>query len=119
MELRVEVNSSMVVKESAPLAVNGVACLITPPIDEDYWIARVKVSDEQAVVAFPKFRTIGIGFQKEEDWNTNLPASSSAERIFGHIAHNKGDDDIPNERCIEAIQLLQVWVAIYRAKAAA
>lgn len=81
--------------------------MITPRIDEDYWAYRVKVSDTQAVVGFPKFTTIGIGFAVEEDWNTNLPYTCSAEEIYAHIEHNKGDDTIPAERCVEAIRMVQ------------
>ena len=70
--------------------------LITPPIDEDFWSYRVRVSDTQAVVGFPKFGVVGVGFAIEnEDWNTNLPSSIAAEEILGHIAVNKGDDAIP------------------------
>ena len=47
----------------------GVA-MITPPIDEDYWAYRVRLSDTQSIVGFPKFGTVGIGFAVEEDWNT-------------------------------------------------
>lgn len=68
--------------------------LLTPPIDGDYWLIRVPLTDTQAIVAFPKFFTIGIGFQREEDWNTNLPYTCGAHEIYSHIAHNKGDDTI-------------------------
>ncbi|HUD75746.1 MAG TPA: hypothetical protein VMQ76_11795 [Terracidiphilus sp.] len=81
--------------------------MITPPVDEDFWLYRVPVSDEQAIVGFPKFGVIGIGFQHEEDWNTNLPSGSDAEAIYKHIAHNKGDASIPAARCIAAIQLIK------------
>ena len=81
--------------------------MITPPIDEDFWMMRVKLSEKQAIVCFPKFGTIGIGFQKEEDWNTNLPHTCNAREIFDHISHNKADDSISDEDCINAIQMLQ------------
>lgn len=81
--------------------------VMTPPIDEDYWAYRVKLSETQAIVGFPKFGTIGIGFAQEEDWNTNLPFSTDTERIFQHIAHNKGDDSIPDDDVREAIRLVQ------------
>lgn len=81
--------------------------MLTPAIDEDYWEYRVKVSDEQAVVGFPKFNTIGIGFAVEEDWNTNLPYQSDTEQIFQHIARNKGDDSIPDDDVREAIRMIQ------------
>jgi hypothetical protein len=37
------------------------AVMLTPLIDEDYWAYRVQLSDEQAIVGFPKFGTVGIG----------------------------------------------------------
>jgi hypothetical protein len=81
---------------------------VTPPISEDYWQYRVQLSDKQAIIGFPKFLTIGIGFAVEEaDWNSNLPYSSSAEGIYRHIKHNKGDDAISDEDCIEAIRMIQ------------
>lgn len=81
--------------------------LATPPIDEDYWAYRVRLSETQAIVGFPKFNTIGIGFAVEEDWNTNLPYTSQAMDIFGHISHNKGDDLITDDACIKAIRMIQ------------
>lgn len=81
--------------------------MFTPPISEDYWAYRVVVGDDQAIVGFPKYTTIGIGFAKEEDWNTNLPYTCGTEEIWHHIDHNKGDDAIPDERCIEAIRMVQ------------
>ena len=89
--------------------------LITPPISEDYWAYRVKVSETQAIVGFPKFMTIGIGFAVEEDWNTNLPYTCDAEEIYDHIAHNKGDDAITSEDCIAAIRMIQDAVKAERA----
>jgi hypothetical protein len=81
--------------------------MITPPIDEDYWSYRVKLSESQAIVGFPKFSTIGIGFAQEEDWNTNLPYTCGTEEIYDHIAHNKGDESITREDCITAIRMVQ------------
>ena len=81
--------------------------MLTPSIDEGYWAYRVKVSETQAIVGFPKFLTIGIGFAQEEDWNTNLPYTCDAEEIYQHIAHNKGDDAISREHCIAAIRMIQ------------
>lgn len=86
---------------------NGAVVMSTPDIDESYWLYRVKLSETQAIVGFPKFGTVGVGFQVEEDWNTNLPVSTPAEAIFAHIAHNKGDDAISDEDCIAAIRLIQ------------
>lgn len=88
-------------------AVIGAAMMMTPMIDEDYWAYRVRLSDKQAIVGFPKFMTVGIGFAVEEDWNTNLPYTCDAEEIYDHIQHNKGDDAIGREACLEAIRLIQ------------
>lgn len=79
----------------------------TPPIDKDYWAYRVKLGEVQAIVGFPKFLTIGIGFAHEEDWNTNLPYTCDAGQIFEHIKHNKGDESIPDEDCLTAIRMIQ------------
>ncbi|MGW4889617.1 hypothetical protein [Streptomyces murinus] len=81
--------------------------MLTPPISEDYWAYRVCVAAGQAVVGFPKFNTIGIGFAVEEDWNTNLPYTCDAEQIYEHIEHNRGDESITREVCVAAIQLIQ------------
>lgn len=105
MKLELQVNSQAVNDTSRSL--EGLGLMITPPIDEDFWLFRVPVSDKQAIVAFPKFGVIGIGFQHEEDWNTNLPSGTDAVEIYDHIKHNKGDAKIPRARCIEAIQLIQ------------
>jgi len=81
--------------------------MITPAIDEDYWAYRVRLSGTQAIVGFPKFFTIGIGFAQEEDWNTNLPYTCETDEIWQHIRHNKGNDAIADEDCIAAIGMVQ------------
>ncbi|MGO8959105.1 MAG: hypothetical protein ACLQFR_17320 [Streptosporangiaceae bacterium] len=83
------------------------AVMITPQLGGDYWSYRVLLSESQAIVGFPKFGTVGIGFAREDDWNTNLPYTCGTEEIYDHIAHNKDDDLITRERCIEAISLIQ------------
>ena len=85
---------------------NGNTVSITPPVGEDFWLLRVRVSKNQAIVAFPKFGTIGIGFSKEEDWNTNLPYQCSGHKIWNHIKHNKGRGP-KDADCIAAIAMLQ------------
>ena len=104
--MQIEYNSK-VFKNTGNIG-NGV--MVTPPIDKDYWMMRVPLSDKQAIVCFPKFGVVGIGFQNEEDWNTNLPSSCDAKEIFKHIKHNKGDESIPNDDCIKAIQILQAAI---------
>jgi hypothetical protein len=86
---------------------NGGTLMVTPAIDENYWIARVHLFKDQYVLAFPKFSTIGIGFAKESDWNTNLPYTCSAEEICEHIWHNHKYRTITKEQTLEAIKLLQ------------
>ncbi|MES2211495.1 MAG: hypothetical protein V4515_15125 [Chloroflexota bacterium] len=81
--------------------------MLTPLIDEDYWLYRVRLSETQAIVGFPKFNTVGIGFAQEEDWNTNLPYTCKTEEIYEHIKHNKADDTIAREDCLDAIALVQ------------
>lgn len=93
-------------KYSDSIILNGLA-MKTPNIDEGYWLFRVAVSDEQAIVAFPKFMTFGIGFQKEKDWNTNAPYTRDAEIIYNHIKHNKCNKNIRKEKCIKAINMIQ------------
>ena len=105
MELVLERKGQERLGEIAGDAGGGIA--ITPPIDEDYWAYRVRLSETQAIVGFPKFFTVGIGFAHEEDWNTNLPYTCDATEIYEHIAHNKGDDSISREDCIAAIRLVQ------------
>jgi hypothetical protein len=68
---------------------------------------RIKLFRNQALVAFPKFGLIGVGFAKESDWNTNLPYNVSAEKLYNHIERNKKYDQLTKERCIEAIKMLQ------------
>ena len=79
--------------------------VVCPPVNEDYWLFRVPVSKNQAVVGFRKFSTIGIGFQHEEDWNTNLPYQCEAEKIYDHIKHNRGGN-IKRDKCLAAIRLI-------------
>jgi hypothetical protein len=85
--------------------------MLTPPVDEDYWSFRVKLTEHQAIVGFPKFVTVGIGFAQEEDWNTNLPYTCGAEEILDHIWHNAGDESITREAALEAIRMVQAAAA--------
>lgn len=85
--------------------------MMTPAIDEDFWSYRVLLSETQAIVGFPKYTTIGIGFAVEEDWNTNLPYRCSAEKIFDHVRHNKGDEAIPDEVVMRAIEMVRQGAA--------
>jgi hypothetical protein len=81
--------------------------MVTPPLNEDYWVFRIKLHEDQALVAFPKFGLIGIGFAIEEDWNTNLPSTCGDVEIYNHIKCNKKYKEITRKTCIEAIIILQ------------
>jgi hypothetical protein len=85
----------------------GGGLAITPNIGEDYWAYRVVLSEKQAILGFPKFGGVGIGFAVEEDWNSNLPYECDTEHIFKHIRHNKGDASISDDDVREAIRLVQ------------
>ncbi len=94
--------------------VNGhIIIMGTPPIDEDYWVFRIKLSKYQSIVAFPKFMTMGIGFALESNWNTNKPYNLDAENIYEWIKVNKGYKSIKKETCIEAINILKRACAYY------
>lgn len=104
--LVLECNSETV--DQSPIQMGGgVTVVMTPPINEDYWMFRVKLSRSQAILGFPKFSTIGIGFAKETDWNTNLPYTCGAEEIFNHIKHNKGRGGRDARECLKAIRMVQ------------
>lgn len=103
MELKLERRS----QENETPVLGGGMVMMTPSVDEDYWAYRVRLSGSQAILGFPKFVTIGIGFAAEEDWNTNLPYACETEEIFQHIKHNKGDDDIADDDVRAAIALVQ------------
>lgn len=116
MDLQLEVNESFtrandtifIKDQQGNTQVGGLSLIITPPLDEDYWLFRVKLHADQAIVGFPKFATIGVGFAQENDWNTNLPYTCPAGQIFDHIKHNKQYDEIADDQCLEAIKMVQV-----------
>lgn len=111
MDLQLQVNSDDI-QDPGVFKAGPNILMVTPPVgDKDYWLFKVMVSDDQALVGFPKFMQVGIGFQQEEDWNSNLPSTSKAEDIFDHISHNKGNDSIPDERCIRAIEMISAAAA--------
>jgi hypothetical protein len=115
LERRTQVDKT----ETVPIGGRDVA-VFPPPVTEDYWAYRVVVADGQAVVGFPKFFTIGIGFAVEVDWNTNLPYTSEAIDIARHIWENRAPlpDDVPSfDLVVHAIQMIQSAVAEDRAEA--
>lgn len=87
--------------------VYGGVLMMTPAIDEDYWSYRVRLTESEAIVGFPKFGSTGIGYASEEDWNLNFPWTFDADEIASHIARNKGDDSIPDPDVLAAIRLIQ------------
>ena len=104
--MKLEVNEKIV--DETPILKGGSHyIMMTPALGEDYWAFKVKLYRNQALLAFPKFGTIGIGFAQEEDWNTNLPYTSPTEKIYNHIKHNKKYKQITKAQCIKAIKMLQ------------
>lgn len=105
--MQVEMNSNFAPVQSNFTLPDGGLLMITPPVGKTYWMLRVQLTEKQSIIAFPKFGTIGIGFAIETNWNTNLPYTKPAKDIFNHIQENKGDDNITDEDCIKAIEMLQ------------
>lgn len=87
--------------------------MMTPALDEDFWVFRIKLYKDQAIVGFPKFTTIGIGFALEDDWNTNLPYQCEIEKIYNHIKKNKKYKEITKAICIEAINIMRKAAVYY------
>jgi hypothetical protein len=114
MELRLERKPQL--NETPVIPTGERVVVLTPPIDENYWLYRVRLSDRQAIVGFPKFSTVGVGFAQEEDWNTNLPYMCTAEEIFKHILHNKGDASIDDADVMLAIRMVQQAAVADRAR---
>jgi hypothetical protein len=93
----------------------GNAVLVTADIHEDYyWMFRVRLTDTQAVVGFPKFGTIGIGFAEETKPNVNLPYRSGTASIVAHILCNKGDDTITDADVTQAVELVVQAAKLYK-----
>ena len=106
-KLVLEVNQRYIDPEKSKFQLGRATVLVTPPLDEDYWQFRVKVDKDQAIVGFPKFSSIGIGFSKEDDYNTNLPSDTPTNKLWNHIKRNKYFTSIPDEICIRAIKMVQ------------
>ena len=116
MKLALEMNE-MFAPTTQDLGVSIPGVTMTPSIGKkDYWLLRVKLTEKQAIIGFPKFGLIGIGFQKEEDWNTNLPYSCDAEKIYKHIRCNKGDPSIRKPKCLKAIEMIREAATIIMEK---
>lgn len=115
-ELKLEINQKLIRSNDEHKLPSGGVVLMTPCIDEDYWTLRVKLTKTQAIVGFPKFYTIGVGFAKETDWNTNLPYSCGTEELFNHIKDNKRYKSISDEDCKKAISMIQAAVEVLGVK---
>ena len=105
-DLKVELNKRIV--KDATAIMPGMMVMTTEVTDN--WIARVSLGSKgQALLAFLKFGTVGIGFEQEVDWNTNLPCQCPAEQIYEHIKHNKGKScrHVTKAKCLEAIEALR------------
>ena len=110
-KLTLEVNDKLKPSKDTLRIGGNAVVMITPDINENYWLLRVKLNKKgQAIVGFPKFTTIGIGFSQETNWNTNLPYPMSTEDIYNHIRENKGSKSIKKADCIAAIKMIQEFV---------
>lgn len=103
-DIQVQLNSRAV-KDATVSKIPGLM-IMSSDVQEN-WIARVALADGQALIAFPKFGTVGIGFEREKDWNTNLPCSCEAGEIYEHIKHNKGSAKISKAQCLKGIEALR------------
>jgi len=85
--MKIELNRKFIRAKDRFVAPDGKARLITtPPLDKDYWSVRVPLSKSQAIVAFPKFLTIGIGFQIEKaSWTVSLQEPLLVFHIQGEV----------------------------------
>ncbi|MHA1169842.1 MAG: hypothetical protein ACTSRU_18595 [Candidatus Hodarchaeales archaeon] len=101
-------------KKQDTFQVGNTTIMMTPPLDEDYWVFRIVLHKEQALVAFPKFGTLGIGFAEEEDWNTNFPYTSDAKDTAKHIWKNRKYPEITKKILIEAIEVLRKASVYYK-----
>jgi len=106
-KLQLEINPDLVKDKTIKLKIGNFNISVTPPIDETYWLYRVKLYKDQAIIGFPKFCQVGIGFAQEEDWNTNLPSCCDTEQIFNHIKKNKKYDEIDDKDCLKAIEIIK------------
>jgi hypothetical protein len=107
--MKLEMNKNIIkIFEKHVQEAQNARILLGGTCDEEDILFKVTLYKEQALIAFPKFTTIGIGFVVEEDdWNTNLPYTCDAEAIYNHIKINKKYKEITKQNCIQAIQLLQ------------
>jgi hypothetical protein len=95
-------------KAKTSFKIGRMIIVMTPPLNGDYWVFRIKLFKEQSLVAFPKFGTVGIGFAVEDDdWNTNLPYRCTTLEIYNHIKRNKKYSEISKADCMKAIAILQ------------
>ena len=101
-------------KKQDSFKTGNLTIMMTPSLDDDYWVFRIVLHKEQALVAFPKFGTMGIGFTEEIDWNTNLPYFCEADYIAKHIWKNRKYKEITKKILIEAIEVLQKASEYYK-----
>ena len=110
--MKIEINERFK-KQNTDFKIGSQHIMFTPIVDENYFLFRVHLYENQYILAFPKFGTIGIGFAQEDDWNTNLPYTCETIEIYNHIKHNKKYKEIKRNEVLKAIELLQVASAVY------
>jgi len=114
---KIEYNTSLNPTDEELGIIQGAPMIITPAITPEFWLFRVKVYKNQAILGFPKFGTIGIGFALEKgSWNTNLPYTCTPDELYAHIKENKYYHRITEKQCLEAIKAVQEAAKLYMAK---
>lgn len=116
MKLVLEVNENCIDKTVKDVLTNdrGEHCglMICPVVSKEYWLFRVKLCKDQAVLGFPKYGMVGVGMALEGNSNTNLPlcpigtAEENGKRIARHIKVNKKYESITVQMIEDAIVLM-------------
>lgn len=118
MKPRLEVNKNCIDKTIHYTAENN-HIMVSPPTGEDYWMFRVKLYKDQAVLGFPKYGLIGVGMAQEEEGNVNKPLEkdsspeANANMIYSHIKCNKKYKSITMQMIKDAIILIGNGAAKY------
>lgn len=70
------------------------------------WLFRVKVSDGQAVIGYPRLSTIGVGFavESDDDFGVDAPYDLGVEEIWAAIRVNAGG--VPEGLAVQAIRIV-------------
>ena len=112
-ELKICVNTTSWASRQARARAAGFTNMVGDDYGDDRPMLFVPLGDDQALRAFPKFGTWGIGFEEEVSVNTNLPWKCESQQILDHIFDNS-PTPVDRDDCLNAIELLKgalPWVA--------